>query len=118
MGRSGLWKGALPNGILWPITRDEIIRSAEVVHDKIKGGPEWPLTAGERREKFLSCAKSAAFPLSRPSAEKALARLERLDKAEDIRPLIERLSAVNKGFINNIQDPSICILRTGSALII
>ena len=77
-------------------------RSAEVVHDKIKGGPEWPLSAEERREKFLSCAKSAAFPLSRPSAEEALASLERLDEAEDIRPVIEQLSAVNESIVNNL----------------
>ncbi|MEE9240577.1 MAG: MmgE/PrpD family protein [bacterium] len=68
-------------------------RSADVTHEKVKGSPDWPMSADERREKFFACAEGAALPLERSRIEEAFGGLERIQEQNDLRPLIQSLAA-------------------------
>lgn len=68
-------------------------RSADVTHEKVKGSPDWPMTAEERRGKFFACAEGAAIPLERSRLEEAYAALEQIEDQDDLRPLIQLLVA-------------------------
>ena len=68
-------------------------RSADVAHDGIKGSPEWPMTEEERREKFFSCAGSAAARLAPESVERAFEALSALEDCADVRPVLALLTA-------------------------
>jgi 2-methylcitrate dehydratase PrpD len=68
-------------------------RTADVTHEKVKGSPDWPLSVEERRVKFFTSAESAAVPLERARVEKAFNGLERLEELNDLRPLVQMLTA-------------------------
>ncbi|HEU4343840.1 MAG TPA: MmgE/PrpD family protein [Candidatus Binatia bacterium] len=60
--------------------------SREVHH--AKGGPEFPLTAEELKQKFATCARQT---ISEASATRAAEYVERLETLDDIKPLCELL---------------------------
>lgn len=68
-------------------------RSSDVTHEKVKGSPDWPLSVEERRAKFFASADNAALPLERTRVEKAFNDLEQLQELDDLRPLIQMLTA-------------------------
>lgn len=53
--------------------------------DKVPGSPAWPMTAGDRVEKFMDCAGRV---LGQPGAERLLGLLERCAELPDTRELI------------------------------
>ena len=59
-----------------------------------RGYPAQPATAGERRDKFLTCARRA---IPEDVARRALEMLERLDTLEDVRVLTAELSRALAG---------------------
>ena len=79
-------------------------RQAAVSHADIKGEPSLPLTRSERLGKFLACAEYAHHPLDAETdvfdkvavcdkvAEAVFTDIERLEKTDDIRPLIAQLA--------------------------
>ena len=68
-------------------------RQAAISHADIKGEPSMPLTRAERLEKFLACAAFAHHPLDEEAARTVFTKVEHLEEADDIRPLIRQLSA-------------------------
>jgi 2-methylcitrate dehydratase PrpD len=53
-----------------------------------KGGPEFPMTEEELKEKFSECARQA---LSADAVQRALVHIERLERLDDVRTLFEIL---------------------------
>ena len=53
-----------------------------------RGGPEFPMTEEELKEKFSECARQA---LSADAAQRALVQIERLERLDDVRTLSEIL---------------------------
>ncbi len=68
-------------------------RAADVTHERVKGSPEWPLTAEERRAKFMECAGCAARSLDASHIAEALAALEAIEDQPNIAPLLGMLTA-------------------------
>jgi 2-methylcitrate dehydratase PrpD len=68
-------------------------RAADITHEKVKGSPEWPLTHGEQREKFMGCARMAAHSLDRARLAEALAALEAIQDQPNIAALPGMLTA-------------------------
>jgi hypothetical protein len=59
----------------------------------VKGSPEWPLTAEERRAKFMECARYAALSLDPTRLEEAFSSLESIDNQNNIKPILGMLTA-------------------------
>ena len=72
-----------------------VVKSAQTVitHEKVKGSPEWPLTADEQRAKFMGCARMAAHSLDRARLAEALAALEAIEDQPNILALPGMLTA-------------------------
>ncbi len=68
-------------------------RRTEVTHDTIKGSPEWPMNAEERKEKFFSCARGAAAAPA--CAESAFEALSALEDCPDVRGVLADLAAAH-----------------------
>ena len=58
--------------------------------ERYRGGPDWPFTQAELRERFVDCA---APVLSRDRMRQAIDQIESVDKLRDIRELTRTLSA-------------------------
>jgi len=68
-------------------------RCADITHENVKGSPEWPLTAEERRAKFMECARYAALSLDPTRLEEAFSSLESIDNQNNIKPILGMLTA-------------------------